>query len=131
MRRRSRRPASRAAAAFACLLLVAGCYYLRYGSLVRTHVDLMVALAEKRRDLHVAKTPPRHLAEFRYPLERARDFARIVGGRFGERESFRRFTAFLDAYDAALGVEEPGELEKGLVELRQHREAVFAALDRE
>lgn len=131
MRRRSRRPARGAAGALVCLLLVAGCYYLRYDALVRTHVDLMIALAEKRHDLHAAETPPRHLAEFRYPLERARDFARIVGGRFGERDSFRRFTEFLDAYEAGLGVEEREELAKSLVELRRHREAVFAALDQE
>jgi hypothetical protein len=87
--RGSRARARRIGAGLACLLLIGGCYYVRYASLVRTHVDLMIALAAKRHDLHVAEAPPSHLAEFRYPLERARDFARIVGPRFGERESFR------------------------------------------
>jgi hypothetical protein len=119
------------AAGLACLLLIGGCYYLRYASLVRTHVDLIVALAEKRRDLHAAETPPRHLAEFRYPLERARDFARIVASRFGERASFRRFAGFLDAYERTLEADDLEAIAAGLAELHERRAAVLEALDRE
>jgi hypothetical protein len=129
--RGSRARARRIGAGLACLLLIGGCYYVRYASLVRTHVDLMIALAAKRHDLHVAEAPPSHLAEFRYPLERARDFARIVGPRFGERESFRRFTGFLDAYEATLGADESAEIASGLADLHERRTAILAALDRE
>jgi hypothetical protein len=129
--RGSRARARRIGAGLACLLLIGGCYYVRYASLVRTHVDLMIALAAKRHDLHVAEAPPSHLAEFRYPLERARDFARIVGPRFGERESFRRFTGFLDAYEATLEADESAEIASGLADLHERRTAILAALDRE
>lgn len=131
--RKATRPGAgrRIVAALGVLWLVAGCYYLRYESLVRTHVDLMVSLAEKRRDLYVAGEPPRASAEYRYPLERGRDFARIVRGRFGERESFRLLEEFLDRYEQALGTSEITELATALTDLRERREAVIAALERE
>jgi len=67
---------------------------------MRTHIDLLLSMAKKMSDLledHQAMTPPM-MSEFSYPLERARDFARIAGQRYAERQSLQAFSHFLDAY---------------------------------
>lgn len=89
------------------LLLACGCYFLRYDALTRTHVEVLTAMAEKRSDLIGAGMAGRDDGEFRYPLERARDFARIVGDRFGKRESHRRLMALIDRYED--GLDETGK----------------------
>src|SRR6266446_1671402 len=69
------------------LLVLSGCYWLKYCRLMRTHIDLLLSMAKKMSDLledHQAITPPM-MSEFSYPLERARDFARIAGQRYAER----------------------------------------------
>jgi hypothetical protein len=38
------------------------------------------------------------MEEFTYPLDRARDFVRIVSSRYAERRSLQAFSRFLDAY---------------------------------
>ncbi|MGH7803257.1 MAG: hypothetical protein ACREQJ_02840, partial [Candidatus Binatia bacterium] len=82
---------------------VAACYYRKYDPLVRTHVDLALAMAEKRVDFADRGLSPPNSAEFTYPLERAHDFARIVRDRFGERESYRELGRFLESYEKLLG----------------------------
>jgi len=82
------------------LLVLSGCYWLKYGRLMRTHIDLLLSMAQKMNDLledHQAIPPPM-MSEFSYPLERARDFARIAGQRYAERQSLQAFSHFLDAY---------------------------------
>jgi hypothetical protein len=115
---------------------LAGCYYRKYDPLVRTHVELMLAMAAKRRDLAVPEGVPPNPSEFSYPLERARDFVRIVRDRFGELESYRAFEAFLARYAAFLASTAKPEadreaLGRDVEELRAQGQAVIAALDRE
>lgn len=82
------------------LLGAVGCYWQKYDKLVRTHVEILDAMAGKMRDLvrRDGRLEPEQMAEFRYPLERAKDFARIVRGRHGERESFLLFARYLEQY---------------------------------
>ena len=131
MRGWSRERRAGVALVVAALVGLAGCYYRKYDSLVRTHVDLMLAMAEKRHDLAGRDLVP-NPSEFAYPLERARDFARIVRSSFAERESFRRFEAFTERYAAFLA--DPGTggaREAALGKLRTDAKDVTAALDRE
>ena len=121
---------------FALLVALGGCYYLRYDPLVRTHVELMLAMAEKRRDLGAQNQPNAGSAEFVYPLERARDFVRIVRDRFGDRQSFREFERFLARYAdfltlAAAPRADPELLTEEVKALRAAAERVVAALDQE
>ncbi|HJY79685.1 MAG TPA: hypothetical protein VKK81_01170 [Candidatus Binatia bacterium] len=81
-------------------LAVGGCYWLKYGKLMRTHIDLLVSMSKKMSDLledHRAITL-NMMDEFSYPLERARDFVRIVSSRYAERRSLSAFSHFLDTY---------------------------------
>ncbi len=47
---------------------------------------------------------PAALAEYRYPLERARDFVRIVGRRFEARASLTALRSLCDAYERYLAI---------------------------
>lgn len=84
-----------------------GCYWLKYEKLMRTHVELMLSLSEKlaRRIDAAASTPgsvtlsPAMMNEFFYPLERARDFVRIVAPRYAERDSLAAFMQMLEHYE--------------------------------
>jgi hypothetical protein len=125
------------------VLLLAGCYWLRYDALARTHVELLRGMAQKLADVTgIDGTPPAALAEYRYPLERARDFARIVAGRADGRESFRAFGELCDAYDRMLGAAEalrvdpvaPGRrdtLREAVERVHALGVGTLAALDRE
>ena len=91
----------------AVTVLAGGCYWSKYDKLARTHVDLLLAMAEKMDDvMRDTGTPPRALAEYRYPLERARDFARIAARRFEGRPSLRAFRDLCDAYEGMLAAAE-------------------------
>jgi len=82
------------------LLTLDGCYWLKYGKLMRTHIDLLLSMAQKMSDLledHQTITS-NMIDEFSYPLQRARDFVRIVSSRYAERRSLQAFTHFLDTY---------------------------------
>jgi hypothetical protein len=83
--------------------VVAGCYWLRYDALARTHVEVLSVMLGKLEDLtrRDGMAPPA-MAEYRYPLVRARDFIRIVEGRFAGRASLAALRALCDAYEAAL-----------------------------
>ena len=84
-----------------------GCYWLKYEKLMRTHVELMLSLSDKltRRIEASEATPgsvtlsPAMMNEFFYPLERARDFIRIVAPRYAGRDSLIAFTRMLDQYE--------------------------------
>jgi len=136
------RRAALLALAAAGLLLAAGCYWSKYDKLVRTHVALLLAMAGKIADVTEAEGPPASLAEYRYPLERARDFARIAARRYAARESLRTFLAFCDDYEHVLAAAEAtpardgtGDSEAALAVARAaltaQASAVLAALDRE
>ena len=85
----------------ACLL---GCYWLQYDKLMRTHVTLLLAMADKMIDLLERGEPisAAAMAEFTYPLTRARDFTRIAAKRYATRPSLRAFSHFLDTYGAVV-----------------------------
>lgn len=92
--------ALRAAALALALLGAAGCYWQRYPRLVETHLDLMLEFSAKLRGF--AEDGERIAAaswgEFTYPLERARDFSRIVSSRHGGRGSLAAFDRAVAAY---------------------------------
>jgi hypothetical protein len=118
----------------------AGCYWLRYDALVRTHVDLLLAMARKLEAVTDERgAPPIDLAEYRYPLERARDFARIAGRRFAGRASLGALRALTDDYEAVLDAADRLRVDGGtparaafrdrLAALPGRGAAVVAALD--
>ncbi|MGH7960208.1 MAG: hypothetical protein ACRERD_00085, partial [Candidatus Binatia bacterium] len=82
------------------LLALSGCYWLKYGKLMRTHIDLLLSMSKKMSELLEDRRTitPTMMNEFSYPLARARDFARIVGPRYAARRSLQAFNRFLDAY---------------------------------
>lgn len=87
------------ALAFVALGL-SGCYWQRYPRLVETHLGLMLDFSAKLRGLaedheHVAAES---WGEFTYPFERARDFSRIVSGRYAGRASLAAFDRAVAAY---------------------------------
>ncbi|MEA2626646.1 MAG: hypothetical protein QOD06_2691 [Candidatus Binatota bacterium] len=122
-----------------------GCYWRRYAELVTTHVELLTAMAGKMEDLFARPRPAQDatMSEFRYPLERARDFARIVRERRGDRESYRRFEAFLRDYQGLVddadrlrlepspGADRIERFHQRVAELRQKATAVREAVKQE
>jgi hypothetical protein len=122
------------------LLLAAGCYWSKYDKLTRTHVQLLVSMAQKLDEVARAEGgPPASFAEYRYPLERARDFTRIVAGRFEGRPSLAAFRMFCDAYEDVLRAAESlrgdggarDELRRAHATLDADAAAVLKALDAE
>jgi hypothetical protein len=104
------------------LLVTAGCYWSKYDKLTRTHVELLLAMARKLAAVtRVEDGPPAAFGEYRYPLERARDFTRIVSRRFADRPSLTAFRAFTEAYEGVLTAAEA---------LRDADDESRAALDR-
>lgn len=104
-------PGRRAGAVASTLLLAAvlvlpGCYWLRYHDLVLTHAELI-------EDLSLATLPrleespgslsPGDVERLRYPLERARQFVEITEKRYAGRESLAALRALVDGYAALLG----------------------------
>src|SRR5262245_12169683 len=84
-----------------CSLAIGGCYWLKYGKLMRTHVDLLLSMADKMTNLleDGQTVTPTMMNEFSYPLDRAGDFVRIVHPHYAERKSLQEFGPCLDAYD--------------------------------
>ena len=102
-----------------CLAL-SGCYWLKYGKLMRTHVDLLLSMATKMGDV-LEDDRPIVTAEFSYPLARAQDFMRIVSARYGEQRSLQEFRHFLEMY---------AELLKEPERLRGHNENIVGFRER-
>jgi hypothetical protein len=83
-------------------LLVSGCFSRRYPRLMQTHLEVLslyasklAALADDHRTVAV-----QDWGEFTYPLERARDFARVAAVHYPERASLHSFEQALAAYGA-------------------------------
>lgn len=118
-----------------------GCYWWKYGKLMRTHVDLLTAMAKKARDVCEDQRPitPALVQEMTYPLQRARDFVRIVRPRYAQRRSLHAFTDFLDTYAALVSEADrlrivrhpPVELFARVQALQQQGEQVKAILAEE
>lgn len=88
-----------------CLILpwsLGGCYWLKYEKLMHTHIELMRAMTDKMNRLLEDNDPmtPTMMNEFLYPLERARDFSRIVAQRYADRLSLTAFDQLLDRYES-------------------------------
>lgn len=124
------------------LTVAAGCYWSKYDKLCRTHVQLLLEMAQKIDEVtREHDAPPASFAEYRYPLERARDFVRIVTPRFEGRRSLEALRAHCDAYGSVLdaserwraeaGAESRATMEAALAHLRATGAAVIAALDAE
>ena len=79
-----------------------GCYWLKYEKLMHTHIQLMLAMTDKMNRLLKDNDTltPAMMNEFLYPLERARDFSRIVAQRYADRPSLAAFNQFLDLYQS-------------------------------
>jgi hypothetical protein len=124
------------------LALAAGCYWSKYDKLCRTHVQLLLEMAQKLDEVtREQDAPPASFAEYRYPLERARDFVRIVGPHFAGRPWLEALRAHCDAYGAVLdasehwraeaGAESRAAMDVALTRLRATGATVIAALDAE
>ena len=71
---------------------------------MRTHVDLILSMTDKMSRLveDNETATPTTMREFLYPLERARDFARIVSPRYADRASLTTFVELLNIYAQAV-----------------------------
>jgi hypothetical protein len=88
------------AVAAVILATAAGCYWWRYADVMRTHCQLLGDMAEKlcATAVHPPLSGPA-LAEYEYPLARARDFARIAAKRCPTRRSLAGFRRALRLYE--------------------------------
>jgi len=96
----------------AVLLVIAGagCFWRSYAPRLRTHTELMVAIARKGVDLvRSGRLTAENMPELTYPLERAEAFARIARARAGAAAPpslaafdtlIARYRAFVDALDS-------------------------------
>lgn len=82
----------------------AGCYWYRYGDLMETHLELLGSMVGKL-CAQPGGGPVAGAAavEYRYPLQRARDFARVAAKRCPERHSLAAFARVLAHYEWMLG----------------------------
>jgi hypothetical protein len=84
-----------------CLLLISGCYWLRYHDLVLTHAELIEDLAEAtlpQLETAPAAISPGDVERLRYPLERAQHFLGIAAKRRAGNESLRALDALVGVY---------------------------------
>ena len=82
---------------------------------MRTHIELMQDMTDKMTRLleeNDAITPTM-MNEFLYPLERARDFARIVSPRYAERPSLQAFQQLMDIYEGLVAETDRLRLQPG------------------
>jgi len=82
--------------------LLPGCFAWRYPGLMERHLEVLGSYATKLEALAQDERTVRaqDWGEFTYPLERAREFARLGAARYPERASMRAFQRALDAYGA-------------------------------
>jgi hypothetical protein len=83
------------------LILLSACLWRSYGDVMTVHLEVLSAEAAKLADNAQAGERPtsNDMTELAYPLQRARQFAYQYRS-YGERESYRLFTAALDRYQA-------------------------------
>lgn len=76
-----------------------GCYWYRYGDLMRTHMDVLAGMARKLCSLPAEDAARRRgEVEYAYPLQRGLDFARIAAKRCPDRASLARFRQVMALY---------------------------------
>ena len=122
------------------LLVLSGCYWSRYPALMETHLVLLDEFSAKLADVAEGPggVPVEALPEFVYPLDRARDFARIAAQRFPDRPSLRHFNVVLQEYGsivsdpaALLGPGATARIERGRVAMAEAIELTRFELERE
>jgi hypothetical protein len=95
-------PMALVAMALLAALAATGCFARRYPGLLEKHLEVLGLYAGKlqalAQDEHTV--PAQDWGEFSYPLERAREFARVAESRYPDRASLKAFLAALDAYGA-------------------------------
>jgi hypothetical protein len=95
-------PTALAVMALLAALVTTGCFARRYPGLMEKHLEVLGLYAGKlqalAQDEHVV--PAQDWGEFTYPLERAREFARVAESRYPDRGSLKAFLEALDAYGA-------------------------------
>lgn len=133
-------PTTLALMALLAALVASGCFARRYPGLMAKHLEVLGLYAGKLQALaHDEHTvPAQDWGEFTYPLERAREFARVAESRYPDRGSLKAFLAALDAYaslvaDPAIlsGPEAPQVVAARVAAFRTAAEAAHAALEKE
>ena len=104
-----------------------GCYWIKYTKLMRTHVELLLAMTDKMGSFleDDRAMTPRMMNEFLYPLERARDFVRIVKRFYEGRTSLEQFERLLAVYADLLEETERLRVLKGDLGAEQGRPPGF------
>jgi len=124
------------------LPLAAGCYWLRYHDLARTHAELIEDLsAAALASVEASERPlaPGEIERLRYPLARAREFTDIARKRYADRPSLLALDALVARYADLVAALERARVEppdvpalRALVaDVDQRADAVRAAIDRE
>ena len=104
-----------------------GCYWLKYEKLMHTHIQLMNAMTDKMNRLLEDNDPltPVMMNEFLYPLERARDFSRIVARRYADRPSLAAFNQLLDLYQSLVTEADRLRIQPGSLEYFRSQTQAF------
>jgi hypothetical protein len=91
----------RAPLALSLLLLAPACLWRSYAGVMRVHLDVLSAMADKAAyNAQIGRRPTSNdVTELIYPLQRARQFAYQYRAS-AQRESFASFVAALDRYQA-------------------------------
>jgi len=101
---RGRSPRVKAVAAVVALCATigagfGGCYWYRYGDLMRTHMEVLAGMARKLCSLPAGDAAQRRgEVEYAYPLQRGLDFARVAAKRCPDRASLARFRQVMALY---------------------------------
>lgn len=120
-------------------LVATGCFARRYPGLLEKHLEVLGLYAGKLQALSQDEhtVPAQDWGEFTYPLERAREFARVAQSRYPDRGSLKAFVAALDAYAALVadpailsGPEAAQVVAARVAAFRAAAEAAHAALAR-
>ena len=127
-----------------CVAMANACFWSRYPEQVRTHAELLVAMARKGRDLIVGgRFTAESLPELMYPLERARAYAANVRAwRSPAPRSLDAFDALVERYRVYVdvvdrlrreprGPEAPPALVAALADVEAGAQPLWAALDEE
>lgn len=117
---------------FLALILAAGCYFTQYPEVMETHLTLFEEYGSKLQVLADAgiRVPPQDWGEYVYPQERAVDFARIVGERFGGQASLAAFNIVLKRYGELVATPDILNQPGAAVRIAARRESLQAAIER-
>ena len=85
----------------ASLLLLCGCLWRGYATILSVHLDVLTQTAAKLSSVVDAGRGPtaEGMAEYVYPAKRAREFLQQFRN-YSQRQSYRRVSTLLDQYEA-------------------------------